>query len=66
MGKYLVPPLPYSYDALEPHIDAKTIVVIISGVAIVVVGGFMMGAIARLWAGKEPKNSKDKKRNSDI
>jgi len=24
MGKYLVPPLPYSYDALEPHIDAKT------------------------------------------
>jgi len=24
MGKYIVPPLPYSYDALEPHIDAKT------------------------------------------
>ena len=24
MGKYLVPPLPYSYDALEPYIDAKT------------------------------------------
>jgi len=40
---------------------AKTIVVIISGIAIVVVGGFMMGAIAKLWAGKEPKNSKDSK-----
>ena len=40
---------------------AKTIVMIISGVAIVVVGGFMMGAIARLWAGKEPKNHKDSK-----
>jgi len=38
---------------------------IISGVAIVVVGGFMMGAIARLWTGKEPKNSKNQKRNSD-
>ena len=24
MGKYVVPPLPYSYDALEPHIDTKT------------------------------------------
>jgi len=24
MGKYELPPLPYSYDALEPHIDAKT------------------------------------------
>lgn len=24
MGKYVVPPLPYSYDSLEPHIDAKT------------------------------------------
>jgi uncharacterized protein involved in response to NO len=44
---------------------AKTIVMIISGVAIVVVGGFMMGAIARLWTGKEPKNSKDQKRNSE-
>jgi len=38
---------------------ARAIVVIISGIAIVVVGGFMMGAIARLWTGKEPKNSKD-------
>ena len=43
----------------------KAIVMIISGIAIVVVGGFMMGAIARLWTGKEPKNSKDQKRNSD-
>ena len=24
MGKYELPPLPYGYDALEPHIDAKT------------------------------------------
>ena len=40
---------------------AKTIVMIISGVAIVVVGGFMMGAIARLWSGKEPKNPRDPK-----
>ena len=24
MNKYELPPLPYSYDALEPHIDAKT------------------------------------------
>ncbi|MDZ7373337.1 MAG: superoxide dismutase [candidate division KSB1 bacterium] len=23
-GNYLLPPLPYSYDALEPHIDAET------------------------------------------
>jgi len=44
----------------------KVIVMIISGIAIVVVGGFMMGAIARLWTGKETKNSKDQKRNSDI
>lgn len=36
----------------------KTIVLLISGIAIVVVGGFMMGAIARLWADK-PKNPKD-------
>ena len=44
----------------------RTIVLIISGIAIVVVGGFMMGAIARLWTGKETKNSKDQKQNSDI
>lgn len=36
---------------------AKAIVLIISGIAIVVVGGFMMGAIARLWTDKKPKNS---------
>lgn len=24
MGKYKVPPLPYGYDALEPHIDEET------------------------------------------
>ena len=24
MNKYELPPLPYNYDALEPHIDAKT------------------------------------------
>jgi len=23
-GKYVLPPLPYAYDALEPHIDAET------------------------------------------
>ncbi|HET6457377.1 MAG TPA: hypothetical protein VFG24_00660 [Nitrosopumilaceae archaeon] len=34
----------------------KAIVLIISGIAIVVVGGFMMGAIARLWTDKKPKN----------
>ena len=39
----------------------KTIVMIISGIAIVVVGGFMMGAIARLWTGKHPTTPKDPK-----
>ena len=34
----------------------KAVVLIICGIAIVVVGGFMMGAIARLWADKKPKN----------
>ena len=24
MGKYELPPVPYSYDALEPYIDART------------------------------------------
>lgn len=37
----------------------KAVVLIISGIAIVVVGGFMMGAIARLWTGKESKNPKE-------
>ncbi len=39
----------------------KMIVMIISGIAIVVVGGFMMGAIARLWRGKQSINSRDPK-----
>ena len=34
---------------------AKAIVLVISGIAIVVVGGFMMGAVARLWLPKETK-----------
>ena len=34
----------------------KAIVLIISGIAIVVVGGFMMGAIARLWTDKKPNS----------
>ncbi|MGI0069207.1 MAG: hypothetical protein ACREAN_03015 [Nitrosopumilaceae archaeon] len=37
----------------------NAIVLIISGIAIVVVGGFMMGAVARLWTSKEPKNPKE-------
>ena len=37
----------------------KAVVLIISGIAIVVVGGFMMGAIARLWTDKNPKNPKE-------
>lgn len=36
----------------------KAVVLIISGIAIVVVGGFMMGAVARLWTDKKPKNPK--------
>ncbi len=43
----------------------KMVVVIISGIAIVVVGGFMMGAVAKLWTGKQPKNSKDPKTRED-
>jgi hypothetical protein len=31
----------------------KAFILVVSGVAIVVVGGFMMGAIARLWLPKE-------------
>jgi uncharacterized protein involved in response to NO len=42
----------------------KAIVMIISGIAIVVVGGFMMSAIARLWTGKETKNPKDPKKEN--
>jgi len=34
----------------------KAFVLTVSGIAIIVVGGFMMGAIARLWLPKEKKN----------
>jgi hypothetical protein len=37
----------------------RAIVLIISGIAIIVVGGFMMGAVARLWLPKDKKKSKD-------
>jgi hypothetical protein len=37
----------------------RAIVLIISGIAIVVVGGFMMGAVARLWLPKDNKKPKD-------
>ena len=37
----------------------RAIVLIISGIAIVVVGGFMMGAVARLWLPKDKKKPKD-------
>ncbi len=40
----------------------KAIVLIISGIAIVVVGGFMMGAVARLWS---PKDAKKPDANND-
>jgi hypothetical protein len=33
----------------------KGIALVISGIAIVVVGGFMMGAVARLWLPKDKK-----------
>lgn len=38
----------------------KAIVLVISGISIVVVGGFMMGAIARLWGPKGSKRDPDK------
>ncbi len=41
----------------------KAIVLIISGIAIVIVGGFMMGAVARLWLPKDTK--KQEKDNND-
>lgn len=37
-------------------------VLVISGIAIVVVGGFMMGAVAKLWTPKDKKN----KNSSDL
>ena len=45
----------------------KVIVLIISGIAIVVVGGFMMGAVARLWMpkdAKKPDSDNDAKKDS--
>jgi hypothetical protein len=42
----------------------KAIVLIISGIAIVVVGGFMMGAVARLWSTKETKKPDSDNNNS--
>jgi len=41
----------------------KAVVLVISGIAIVVVGGFMMGAVARLWM---PKDKKNPKNSSDL
>jgi hypothetical protein len=43
----------------------KAIVLIISGIAIVVVGGFMMGAVARLWLPKDKKKPKDSDLNEN-
>ncbi len=36
----------------------KAAILIVSGIAIVVVGGFMMGAVARLWLPKDAKKQK--------
>jgi len=44
----------------------KGIVLVISGVAIVVVGGFMIGAVARLWLPKDQKKQKDSGDLDDI
>ncbi len=44
----------------------RAVVLVISGIAIVVVGGFMMGAVARLWLPKDKKNQKNSKSTSDL
>jgi Na+-transporting methylmalonyl-CoA/oxaloacetate decarboxylase gamma subunit len=44
----------------------KGIVLVISGVAIVVVGGFMMGAVARLWLPKDKKEHKNSSSANDL
>ena len=44
----------------------KGIVLVISGIAIVIVGGFMMGAVARLWLPKDKKKQKDSGDADDI
>ena len=41
----------------------KGIILVISGIAIVVVGGFMIGAVARLWL---PKEKKKENNSSDL
>ena len=35
----------------------KALVLVVSGIAIVVVGGFMMGAVARLWMPRDQKKT---------
>jgi Na+/pantothenate symporter len=37
----------------------KAIILVMSGIAIVVVGGFMIGAVARLWLPKDKKREQD-------
>jgi hypothetical protein len=44
---------------------AKIFVLVGSGIAIVVVGGFMMGAVARLWLPKDKKNKSQSTQNSN-
>lgn len=44
----------------------KAVVLVISGIAIVVVGGFMMRAVARLWLPKGKKNQKDSNSTGDL
>lgn len=44
----------------------KALVLVISGIAIVVVGGFMMRAVARLWLPKDKKNQKDSNSTGDL
>ncbi len=44
----------------------KAIVLVISGIAIAVVGGFMMRAVARLWLPKDKKNQKDSNSRGDL
>jgi len=44
----------------------KGILLVISGIAIIVVGGFMIGAVARLWLPKDKKKQKDSGDLDDI
>ncbi len=44
----------------------KGIALVVSGVAIVVVGGFMMGAVARLWLPKDKKEAKNSSSENDM